>query len=775
MSLQSFFVTGYSGGLQSNKKPFLLPDQAFHTLYNAFVWRERVKKREGLEFLGRLRRIYSTPTTLSTQASGSSYTNADILADASINVRSTEPNAEIDPFSVKVQVGAVVFTDDNGNGLLVGVPSGNSGNINYSTGELNLSFSPALGGLTNVDVTFSYFPSLPGMGILQQELSGINDQRSIWFDTKYAYFWNSNAATDSFQEFIPVVIWHGNDSDFFSGLNYRGVNPQDRAFFVTNFNNAQNGESSVDPIRYTTDSINWNTFAPLVSATQTLYQARILVAYYGRMLALNTFEGATGAGQAAAVNFYNRCRFSQRGDPLGADAWQTDIFGKGGSLDAPVNESIISAIFIKNTLVVTFEYSTWQLRYVGEYGQPFIWERVSADFGSESTFSNVLFDNHILAIGDKAIIAANGVGADRIDLDIPNQIFDFKNANNGQKRVFGIRDYQRELVFWSYPDSETQAAPNTALTYPNKVLVYNYRNKTWAIFRDSVTCFGTFNSTQNITWDNTNVFWDDEDITWDDFDSQSQFPYIVCLNQQGFASKYGYSTPDQQSLTVQDIDITVSPIRITSPKHNLQTFEIVYLTGLNFVNAAKNASLTSSLNDQTFQVIVVDEDNIDIYKWNSTTKSYESNFSFTPVNTAVYQGGGVMTLFPKLNVQTKDINIFQEKGMQIKLSYIDFLMEATPSASMTVNLFINSSPSASGNPPINPVWSRNMSTALTSGFYPPGSDYAWFRYYATLSAQYFNINITYNDDLMNNYQTHAQKWTMLAINAWCRPGGRNPF
>ena len=171
------------------------------------------------------------------------------------------------------------------------------------------------------------------MGITQLEQPQINDETTIWFDEKYAYVWNGSA----FDEFIPGTTWASTDSDFFYAFNYRGAAPQDRLLFVTNFvSNAAN------PMRYT-DGITWTNFAPLVTAANTLFSCRILVSYYGRLLALNCWEGLTAAGPGGAVNISNRCRFSQLGSPIDVDAFRTDIFGRGGLIDAPTSEQIVGA------------------------------------------------------------------------------------------------------------------------------------------------------------------------------------------------------------------------------------------------------------------------------------------------------------------------------------------------------------------------------------------------------------------------------------------------
>src|ERR1700684_1103199 len=59
-ALTPFYITGYGKGLQNNKRPFLLPDQAWSTMENAYTWRDRVLKRQGNYLLGQLTRSFST-------------------------------------------------------------------------------------------------------------------------------------------------------------------------------------------------------------------------------------------------------------------------------------------------------------------------------------------------------------------------------------------------------------------------------------------------------------------------------------------------------------------------------------------------------------------------------------------------------------------------------------------------------------------------------------------------------------------------------------------
>jgi hypothetical protein len=677
--MQSIDISGFNSGAQKkNKKPFLLVDDAFQELKNAYVWREEVKKREGMQFIGRFRRVFSAA---SIGNSGASPWTINTLYSTYVPAIVSEATAEIEPGSVIITIGAITFTDQ-GNGLLTGSVVGNSGWIDYLTGIVTLTHTAGAGVASTASL--NYYPTLPAMGIWVREIPGINDEETIWFDTKYAY----KVVGGDFQEFLtPSVTWDGTDSDFFWCTNYSGSDSSRRLFFETNFT-----LSAGSPMRYT-DGITWTTFQPIVAAALPtyLFTARILIPYYGRLLALNTYEGDN---IGTARNFFSRCRFSQIGSPVQADAWQSDIFGKGGFIDAPTNEEIISATFYKNTLIVQFERSTWRLQYVGEYGIPFLWERISSDFGSESTFSTVLFDNGVLAVADKAIVVSSGGDVKRIDLDIPDLVYDFLNSDNGVKRVQGIRDFKKEIVYWCYPNFNTLY---TGQYFPNETVIYNYRNNTYAFFRNNVTCYGNFQYDVNITWDRLDVYWDSYQVGWDDV-GQAKLPLIVSGNQQGFGHFYGYpdvealadssiDALDQESLSVTAVTVGVDVV-LTIKNHNLQNDEIIYLTGLNYVVTTSPATLGSTtLNDQIYMVQIVDLNNVRLFKWDQTQKQFYTNFTVT--NVGDYVGGGLVALFPRVYIQTKDFNPAKQIGQNILCNSIDFLFDATVPAPMNVQLQMN--------------------------------------------------------------------------------------
>jgi hypothetical protein len=376
--LQPNYIAGSKSGFINYQKPFMTPDDAYQTLENALVYRDRVIERPGLKLFGRLKRgfIALAAGTLTTTFNTSTF---NIFTKAGVgNV--PEPGAELTPGNISeivIVIGGITLTDNSGTGILVVTgsppPPILSASVNYATGAITL-VSTTTWGPYPITLTFNYYPGLPVTGIATLETGNINEENTIFFDTTYAYT-NPSGLYEAFQEFIPGTTWAGDPTgfNFFQTTNWIGSDTSVRVFFATNFvPNAGN------PMRYT-DSTNWFLFAPPVSATPTtsppnlfLYSALILIPYYGRLLALNTWEG-NGAtvppnlnpgNPGSSVNYFSRCRFSQVGSPieLGPDgniiAWRSDIFGRGGFIDAPTDEAITSAIFHKNTLIVGFEHST---------------------------------------------------------------------------------------------------------------------------------------------------------------------------------------------------------------------------------------------------------------------------------------------------------------------------------------------------------------------------------------------------------------------------------
>ena len=650
-------IKGYQQGLVQSRENFLIPDDAYPTLENAYVWRERIKRKQGYELLGRLQRNLEAFTEPNPDGTAT-YSN-DLLATLHL----TQPNASIVPgtleFYLDFGLGNETLYEDDSLGNVT-VTSGpftiSSGTLNYTTGVLTLNFTGVPGAGIPAQATFGYYPNLPAMGLRSRELNATNNEQLVAFDTVYAYIYSGG-----WQEFITGTTWTGNNSDFFWTTNYWVDASNNKLFWVTNFNTG-------DPIRYT-DGTTWTSFAPVINAAaDTLTQCLCILPFRSRLMVFNTIEGA-------GTPYRQRIRWAAIGSPLLATAWRDDIRGQGGFLDIPTSESIISVGFVRDNLVIYCERSTWQLRYTGRSIAPFQIEKVNSELGAEGTFSTVQFDTSLVGVGDKGVVECDSFQSTRMDIKIPDLVFQIDNDNNGPKRVHGVRNFQTRLAFWTYPYKPDEAETDV---YPNRRLVYNYENDSWAIFTDSLTCLGTYQPANSMKWQTSTFTWESANFPWNN--RPSAFPAIVGGNQQGFIEFLDTKTTNDPSLYIQDItgndpDVTV----ITSPSHNLESGQVIQITGI------PTGSPFDNLNDGIFGVERLTLDTFQIWIYEPAT----GNFDIPQVDaSATYIGGGQIAVRDGFSIVSKKFN-FIDEGQNIQMGYLDILMDSTNEGAITLNTYLD--------------------------------------------------------------------------------------
>jgi len=95
-------------------------------------------------------------------------------------------------------------------------------------------------------------------------------------------------------------------------------------------------------------------------------------------------------------------------------------------------------------------------------------------------------------------------------MQIPDFVdsFDTGAVGDGLNRIQGVRDYQKRLVYWIYPDQSTNAQS------PTNILCYNYQDNTWSTFDQSFTCLGSYKKTQDNTWATWISTWQNDTSTW---------------------------------------------------------------------------------------------------------------------------------------------------------------------------------------------------------------------------------------------------------------------
>lgn len=220
-------------GLRNDRTAFVIDNDSFPSLINAYQWRGRVKRKRGTSLLNRLTRYFNS--TSSSYNSGSTTITLDASGVGNIlSGFSLETNANIVPGSVTITApGPSTFTDPSKNGTL-----SPSGTINYSTGRVVIAAKAN----QNISVTFLYYPDLPVMGLKDFSLFSSQFPIEMGFDTKYSYtittnspysiydvsFYKNPPATAAYIGYVQKgtvtpTSWNGQDYQQFWTVNYEGA------------------------------------------------------------------------------------------------------------------------------------------------------------------------------------------------------------------------------------------------------------------------------------------------------------------------------------------------------------------------------------------------------------------------------------------------------------------------------------------------------------------------------------------------------------------------
>lgn len=726
MSIKPFKIAPFSSGLVKDQEPWLIPEDAYQSLDDAYVWRGRVKKRFGYYNLG------------FSPLNGRLRINIGTTNGAGTLVATIVPGnvwAVGQMFSVGTQIYTVKTAGSNSMLATSGV-----GTFDTATGTVTITGSSAV----STDVYF--YPSTPVMGLISRIINQVNFETLIGFDQQFSY----KRQAGSWERLTTgAATWTGGNDDFFWSWNYQGIISSDSFLFVVN--NVQ-----ADGIRYLNTADTWTKLSPVINTAGVILQTCLLIiGFKDRLIAFNTTENG--------LKYKNRARFSQNGkvtDP--ATDWKQDVKGKGGYIDAYTQEAIVTAELIKDRLIVYFERSTWELVYTGNQTLPFRWQLLNSELGAESTFSVVGFDKMAVAVGNVGIHACNAVNVERIDQKIPDEVFNIHNTNSGPQRVYGIRDYYKELVYWIFPSIENNP------TFPNRILVWNYINNTWSFFNDSFTCFGYFQRDSLLTWallGETYGTWAAWGGTWEGTQEQQEFKSIVAGNQQGFVFVINTDeTFNSESLYITDIDNSGSVPQFTVINHNLKNGDYVKVEGLSALMPSSN----------TFRVSVVSA--------NVIQPDVNSLPLFTLTGT--YTGNGYLTRISNLNIISKQWNPLTDQGMQFLIPYIDFLINNTsngediPSGGeISVDIFTDFNENASLEQftiPNSISVGSNVISTYNENTIPNQENQTmiWHRYYIGTQGQTIQIKIYMSNDQMRDENISQQDFVLNGLVLYIQPRGR---
>lgn len=340
-----------------------------------------------------------------------------------------------------------------------------------------------------------------------------------------------------------------------------------------------------------------------------------------------------------------------------ANAYFVQPAGFGGFIQAGIDEPILGATANEDILIIGFATSQSRLIYTGNDITPFLFFQVNSELGTGSIFSTISMDQGVISRGSRGYIVTNQTSCQRIDLEIPDQVFQISLVENGSERFTAIRDFINEWIYFTFPDNDS------TYIFPNQTLQYNYRDNSWAIFNETYTHYGTFRRATGETWLTIPSAWNAWNIPWDAGSSNTLQPEIIAGNQQGFIMIRDQDTEEEPSLAIT----AISGSSVTAPDHSLNEGDFIYITGA-------IGTVAAQINDTIFQV--------------STPGT--NSFVLSPnIVGGTYTGGGVITRLYRPFIRTKQFPVSWQMARKTRLGPQQYLLTKTDNAQITLLIYLS--------------------------------------------------------------------------------------
>lgn len=298
-------------------------------------------------------------------------------------------------------------------------------------------------------------------------------------------------------------LFTGSDADFIWFENWRDI-----AYYTNGVDQIQKYNGSY-PSKLTID------LDVLGGPDNDVNNCLLIFHIKNRILLLRTTE----KGEA----HYQRARWSQvttRGATLqfAADDWS----------DADRDDWIMGADFIGNELIVYFERGAMKLVYTGDVDVPFRWENIPSQEGCYATMSIAPFSDELICVGPTRFVACDGRDVYGIDDKIPDLMLSFNQDALQYCYTLVIEENRGFLT--SYPSAGEDK--------PDMALWVNYEEDSFATYNLPIHVMGYSSLEGTLALDDmVGISLDDLDYSLDAKELQAGYPTTLFGGRAGIVYK----------------------------------------------------------------------------------------------------------------------------------------------------------------------------------------------------------------------------------------------
>ena len=484
-SYEPYFIYDMKAGLRLDKRPWLLPQDAFRSLEDCFLKQGVLEKRHGFTPFADF--VHVNPCAFGEGLFGA--------GKFGIGRKTTTPGNAI--------MGIYNFYKETIEKLLImdtrRVNKYNTAtklcddlttlNVRFKSGQTEILAGDVITGATSGDTAIIVAVVLDKGTWAGSDASGtliLSSAAEGDFEEDGENITVHGSTVAALTESCSYEEFTGDDADFFWFENWKGVgyftNNQDQirkynGSYVTKFNIDLDVEGGPDND---------------VNTCLMIFQME------GRIILLRTTE--------RGIAHYQRLRWAEIG---------STNFKDSKNSDAPRDDWIMGADFIGGELIVCFERGVMKIVYTGDPDTPFKWEKVDAVEGCYATMSLAAFSDEILFVGPTRFLSCDGREVIGIDEKIPDLMLSFRQAAVNYCYALVIEELRQSLTSYASASSEK----------PDKALVHNYDENNFAIFNLPIHVMGYSSLLATPSTDDmVGISLDDLDYSLDDKELQAGYP-----------------------------------------------------------------------------------------------------------------------------------------------------------------------------------------------------------------------------------------------------------
>lgn len=384
-------------------------------------------------------------------------------------------------------------------------------------------------------------------------------------------------------------------------------------------------------------------------ATEYVVTCLKVLNYKDRLILFRTTE--TGG-----VVYPQRIRISGTGQS--GDQFITTASG-AGVIDIPDGEWIMGVEFNRDDVLIFTRKSHWILKYTGNDIVPFSLDRIDNSRGNAAPFAPISYLNLTKAYSPQGFTITDGYQVNRYDERIPDYSFEDIDSENFDLCFSGVIDDDKShYLIHPSPEQETS----------DLILVNNYEENSFSVYRLPLSCMGLYKVSFDITWDDLTIYdsWEElagEYNSWRDMSFSEDQPIAIGGGHKGEIWQLNLEEGQDNPLNVWAIvEDSSEPlvVQVTSDWHNYQEGDYIFFSGL--------GGATELNNKQGF---IPSGGIVDNYNFLVQFEA-ENPREFT----AFTSGGKVSRTIP-FEFTTKNFNPYAKDGMKVRCGWLYLYFEAT--------------------------------------------------------------------------------------------------